>query len=244
MSDSSESDVKSQVTTVTPVTFSSLSSVFPEDPALWPDTITEQIREYFVFNKPQQQYGNVLTSGVFYAKKMRTFQLSHFYRKLSNGERIKREWLVYSTGRVYCDVCKLFCNIATALSAAGFNDWKNIRCCLSEHEISHDHINAMFALVSRAKLRGRVDLDVIKQCENERNYWRDVLRRIVATVKFLASRGSAFHGKTSKPFHASNGNYLGCLEYLSEFDQCLSKHLAKYGSSGKDNTSYLSNVIC
>ena len=31
---------------------------------------------------------------------------------------------------------------------------------------------------------------------------------------------------------------------MSDIDQCVSKHLAKYGSSGKGNTSYLSNVIC
>ena len=41
-----------------------------------------------------------------------------------------------------------------------------------------------------------------------------------------------------------NGNYLGILELLSEFDPFLEEHLKLYGNRGKGNLSYLSANIC
>ena len=42
----------------------------------------------------------------------------------------------------------------------------------------------------------------------------------------------------------NNGNFLGCLEYLGEYDQIMSNHLQQYGSKGRGNPSYLSWNIC
>ena len=41
-----------------------------------------------------------------------------------------------------------------------------------------------------------------------------------------------------------NGNYLGLLEFLSEYDPFLAQHLQTYGNKGKVATSYLSANIC
>ena len=41
-----------------------------------------------------------------------------------------------------------------------------------------------------------------------------------------------------------NGNYLGLLELVSQFDTFLASHIAKYGNSGKGNPSHLSKTIC
>ena len=41
-----------------------------------------------------------------------------------------------------------------------------------------------------------------------------------------------------------NGNFLGILELLSEFDTFLEEHLKVYGNAGKGNPSYLSANIC
>ena len=43
---------------------------------------------------------------------------------------------------------------------------------------------------------------------------------------------------------AKNGNYLGILELLSEFDPFLEEHLKMYGNPGKGNPLYLSANIC
>lgn len=84
--------------------------------------------------------------------------------------------------------------------------------------------------------------------ENERKYWREMLKRDVATVKYLATHALAFRGKTQtfgeSTRQMQNGNYIGALEYLSEFDPFLRAHVNKYANLGKGNTNYLSANIC
>jgi hypothetical protein len=41
-----------------------------------------------------------------------------------------------------------------------------------------------------------------------------------------------------------NGNYLGIVELLSEFDPFLCEHIKKYSNTGKGIPSYLSVTIC
>lgn len=41
-----------------------------------------------------------------------------------------------------------------------------------------------------------------------------------------------------------NGNFLGLLELISQFDPFLAGHISKYGNSGKGNCSYLSKTTC
>lgn len=80
--------------------------------------------------------------------------------------------------------------------------------------------------------------------KTKKKYWRDVLQRIVSTIKFLTKHGLAFRGEHENIFSKHNGNYLGSLEYLSEFDPFIVKHLEKYGNPGKGNINYLSATIC
>ena len=42
----------------------------------------------------------------------------------------------------------------------------------------------------------------------------------------------------------SNGNFLGTLELLSQFDPFLAAHLENYGNKGKGSVSYLSSTTC
>ena len=41
-----------------------------------------------------------------------------------------------------------------------------------------------------------------------------------------------------------NGNYLGLLELLSQFDPLLAEHIRRYGNKGRGQVSYLSSTIC
>jgi len=85
---------------------------------------------------------------------------------------------------------------------------------------------------------------LIHQFQLEQSYWQQVLERVVAVVKFLATRGLAFRGENEKIGSRLNGNYLGVLELLSKFDPFLAEHLEKYGNRGKGNPSYLSANVC
>lgn len=82
------------------------------------------------------------------------------------------------------------------------------------------------------------------QFETEQEYWRSILKRILSVIRFLASRGLAFRGEDETLGSEKNGNFLGSLELLSEYDPLLARHLKEYGNAGKGSTSYLSANIC
>lgn len=69
--------------------------------------------------------------------------------------------------------------------------------------------------------------------ETEIKYWRNVLIRVVATVKTLSSRGLPFRGSSDKFGSPHNGNYMMALELIAEFDPFLSSHIEKFGNVGK-----------
>ncbi|XP_065664785.1 zinc finger MYM-type protein 1-like [Hydra vulgaris] len=68
-----------------------------------------------------------------------------------------------------------------------------------------------------------------EQINEEYNYWE---------------HGLAFRRTNEKFGSLQNGSYLGLLELVSQFDPFLASHFAKYGNSGKRNSSYLSKTIC
>lgn len=60
----------------------------------------------------------------------------------------------------------------------------------------------------------------------------------------MASRGLAFRGSEDRLGSKHNGNYLGLLELLAEYDPCLKSHIDKYGNKGRGSISYLGKNIC
>ena len=60
----------------------------------------------------------------------------------------------------------------------------------------------------------------------EKKYWREGLKSVVTTIKFISSYSLAFRGKNEVFFSESNGNYIGALEYLSSIHFC--------GNTGKN----------
>lgn len=52
----------------------------------------------------------------------------------------------------------------------------------------------------------RVDSDLQRQRDAEMKYWREVLKRVVETIKFLAERGLAFRGTDETFGSMTNGN--------------------------------------
>ena len=86
------------------------------------------------------------------------------------------------------------------------------------HESSKVHRDATMTLCRRAKVSGHVNLLLIEQCQAEQIYAKAVLERVVVTIKFLAERSQAFRGNDQVIGLPSNGNFLGTLELLSQFD--------------------------
>ena len=102
----------------------------------------------------------------------------------------------------------------------------------------------MLALLRRSRNAGTVDVVLRQQNDDAAKYWREVLRRIVAVIKFLSVRGLAFRGDNELLGSSGNGNYLGLIELLAEFDPFLKDHLGKHGQKGRGHASYLSSTVC
>lgn len=86
----------------------------------------------------------------------------------------------------------------------------------------------MLALLHRCRHIGRVDASLSRQCEAEHQYWKEVFRRVVAVVKSFLP----FRGDDELLGSAGNGNYLGLLELIAEFDPFLKEHIEKHGNKG------------
>lgn len=126
---------------------------------------------------------------------------------------------------------------------SGFGDWKNINVRMEAHEQSKDHFNSIKKMVDLQKCK-KLDVKLINQFNNEKMYWIQVLKRVIAVIKFLSSRGLAFRGDSEIFGYPKNGNYLGCLELLSDFDPFLEEHIKKFRYPGKGKVSYVSSTIC
>jgi len=129
------------------------------------------------------------------------------------------------------------------LTHDGFCDWKHASARLAEHETSKDHIAAVVSVARRGKELGIIEHDMIRQLTEVENYWRQVLKRVVSVITLLCERGLAFRGDNETIGSANNGNYLGLLELVAEYDDFLKQHMEKHGNRGSGHTSYLSSTI-
>ena len=169
-----------------------------------------------------------------------------FERRNRNGEVVKRSWLCFSpaNGRVYCFFCKLMGGMRSQFTYDGFCDWKHASHRLAVHEQSKDHIQAVLAAASRAKGAGGIDSELKLQTDKTEQYWRCILKRLVSVLKFACERGLALRGDDEIIGSAHNGNYLGLLELLAEYDDFLRQHIQKHANCGSGHTNYLSSTIC
>ncbi|KAG8184634.1 hypothetical protein JTE90_022682 [Oedothorax gibbosus] len=167
---------------------------------------------------------------------IRHFPENNFFILKADGTKEKREWHFYSetSDSAFCYVCKMFSKTGSQFSTRGCSDWKNISRRICEHKRSLDHRQSMFDFSKRSQQKGLIDTELIKQFENERQYWRHILKRVVATVKFLSSLGLAFRGNNESE---GEGNYFSCLKYLAEFDPFLASHIKRYANHGQGSST-------
>ncbi|XP_076831848.1 kinase suppressor of Ras 1-like isoform X2 [Brachyhypopomus gauderio] len=219
------------------------------DPALWPCTITDQAKSILVSrgetafqNRSAKYPASVRDRGI--GGTRRSFTNALLSCSLPNGQTVTRQWLLYSpsTGCVYCFACKLFSSKHNTF-VHGFSDWKHSER-IGEHEGSVEHRACMLALNNRSRGTATIDSDIVKQIDAERQYWREVLKRVVAVIQFLGERSLAFRGDDELLGSAHNGNFLGIIELLAKFDPFLAEHLQRFGGKGKGSVSYLSSTVC
>ena len=179
----------------------------------------------------------------------RHFSITYYTRKLSNGEKHDRKWLIYSKDldKVYCFCCKLFnSKLSTSqLVNEGTKDWKNLSYKLKTHETTNEHITNMNSWVDleiRLSKNKTLDENIQEQINREKDYWKKVLVRILAVVKTLAKNNLAFRGKNEKIYQDNNGNFLSLIEMIAEFDPIMQEHVRRI-KDGEIHNHYLGHKI-
>ncbi|XP_022003071.1 zinc finger MYM-type protein 1-like [Helianthus annuus] len=164
----------------------------------------------------------------------RHFSNTMYTRILSNRETCDREWLVYSKklDKLYCFCCKVFRtrHPKGGLDDEGYNDWRHASGRLKEHEVGLEHfknMNEWFELRQRLKCKETIDKGAYEHFRKEKDYWKQVILRIITLVKFLAKYGLAFRGSNEKLYQKGNGNFLGLVEMLEEFDPIMKEHVRR-----------------
>lgn len=123
-----------------------------------------------------------------------------------------------SKGSIFCVPCLLFGEISS-FATKGFSNWKRVEQRIKEHSDSSKHRSNLLTMKNRGMVNNRINQHLIQEIENEKMYWIYVLKRIVAIVKSLASRGLVFRGHNSQIGSPHNGNFMMALELIAEFDE-------------------------
>ncbi len=228
-----------------PVAEETETQVIGTDPAKW--VLNDVTIDYLLSREIEQNLqADFSVTKTFYPslKRHRSLSKHTFQRILKNGQVRDRKYLSYSTSvkAVFCVPCRLFGG-TTKLATTGYADWSNIDKVVESHENSAEHMKSLVTYRRRMTTKNRIDTELKKQIEAECNYWQNVLRRVVAVVKKLTSRGLSLRGKNEIFGSNQNGNFMMSLELIAEFDPFLSEHIAKHGNPGSGRTSYLSSTI-
>ena len=109
-------------------------------------------------------------------------------------------------------------------------DWKNLSHRLKTHETSDEHWDCMKDWVELTLRLGKnetIDKSMQQLIDKEKVHWKNVLYRILAVVKRLATNNIAFWGDNEKIFEEHNGNFLSIIEMIAEFDPVMQEHLRR-----------------
>ncbi|XP_026437501.1 zinc finger MYM-type protein 1-like [Papaver somniferum] len=116
------------------------------------------------------------------------------------------------------------------LDTKGSKDWKNISAKLSGHKTYSRHIinlNKWVELENILQKKVTIDKEMQEQIKKEKDYWIQVLIRIVSLVKTLVRNNLDFRRDVGKIGEPHNGNFLSFIEMISEFDLAMQEHFRR-----------------
>ncbi|XP_065658892.1 uncharacterized protein LOC136083424 [Hydra vulgaris] len=157
--------------------------------------------------------------------------------RLKYKEIVSRDWLVWTKSKnaLFCFPCRLFYKFHEQRSIfATENGWqanrgyKRFYDRIPDHEKSSNHKSCYIQWQNLEKniiKHTTTDCFTVKQIQNETQKWKDLLKRLLDVILFLAERGLVFRGVTHLIGDSYNGNFLGLLELLSQYDSLLEEHL-------------------
>ncbi|CAM5083697.1 unnamed protein product [Natator depressus] len=179
----------------------------------------------------------------------RSFHPARYWCEIPNGDKVERPWLMYSKTQnaAYCFCCKLFqSNVPATLGSTGRKDWKNLARNLACQEKAANHQRAFHRwkeLEMRLRLKATIDDQHQEKIASEFLYWQNVLKRLIAIVKLLATQNLALRGTSDQLYVPNNGNFLKIVELMAEFDAVLQEHLRRVITQEMYTDHYLGKTI-
>ncbi|XP_018497533.1 uncharacterized protein LOC100906434 [Galendromus occidentalis] len=203
----------------------------------------------------ESDFAGTARSGVSARGSVRNLTRDWFYRRLTNGEKILRSWMMYSPskGALFCFCCKLFRRNASVGSAFastdGFTKWWKLNPRLDHHESSQAHISCFTqwkALEMSIEHRGTIDEATQEAIRSAESKWKTLLERFLDIIRFIAKQNLALRGHRESLDDQSltnKGNFLELVQLLSKYDPALREHYTKLRLGSKNEKSYMSPTI-
>lgn len=223
----------------------------------WPRIISDGLRMHLVQQGSeivQHKDGPFATKerrGVSAKGSVRRLEKDWFYRKLKNNENILRTWLCYSPKKeaLYCFCCLLFAKPGESkskfVSESGLKRYWELSRLVPKHENGPVHRRAQDAwkeLAIRTRLQATIDAETQSQIRTEEHSWREILKRILDVILYLAKQNLAFRGHDESESSSNRGNFLELIKLLARYDPVLREHVVRM-DSGSKQVSYLSPGI-
>ena len=201
------------------------------DPATW-SAIGDKVRCLLINHGPEQdqreQYPPSSSTTI-----VRHFNKTWFEKLLPNGEKVNRQWLLYSASKdkIFCFACILFSKSRVSSFAdleKGMCDWKKLNPRVPEHENSSDHrqcYQLWKEMENKLKKEKTIDNGLQRAINAEREKWRNILKVIIKTIFFCAKNNLAFRGSTDIVGDYRSGIFLSALELISNYNLQFAEHL-------------------
>lgn len=103
-----------------------------------------------------------------------------------------------------------FFKFENKLGTNGSNDWRHGATILKKHETSNSHLKShqtWIKLSSRLKASKPIDQVNQRLIKSEKQYWNDILQRVVSLVQLLGLQNFAFRDSSDQLYQHNNGNF-------------------------------------
>lgn len=233
-----------------------INQIVYDDPKKWPGVpeISDKVRLLLIKCGPQRVDVSTFKFPDSDGHGNRHLDAKWFYKILTNGERVLRQWLLYSQSEdaLFCFPCLLFGkdqHRKTSFSDInkGFKDWKHLNPLIYTHENSSSHRLCCIEwkdLQNHLRLGKTVDAVSQENLQKEIEKWRSIVKVMMDVILFCAKNNLAIRGTAKKEVigEPGSGVFLSTLELISHYHPQLAAHMS-YVKSKKQALSYFSPRI-